>query len=168
MRKSTLACSVAGFIFLAMPAGLLGASRKPGLWKYTTKTTWQKAPRAQGNQPMQLGGEHTREVCLTEALIDQYGFLLPQSRGQCAVENKQVQPGHVTADYVCNGRMNGKGELDSTWSDPEHMLGTLHFAGTMLVGSETQTIEWTTESKAEFKSSDCGSIAPLAPPKGRP
>src|SRR6202161_475173 len=56
-------------------------SRKAGLWETTTTTTWQKAPQAPGDQAEKLrGGTHTAQVCLTQAMIDNYGALLPQSR----------------------------------------------------------------------------------------
>ena len=167
MRRSFIAGATAVLVLSTSATAMLGASRKPGLWEYKTRTTWQKAPSAPGRTPADLGGEHTRQVCLTEEMIDQYGFLLPQSRGQCSIENKQVVPGRITADYVCNGRMTGKGALTSEWSDPDHVTGTIHFAGTLLVGDETEAVEWTTESKAEFKSSDCGAVRPATPPAGR-
>ena len=145
-----------------------GATRKPGLWEFTITTTWQKSPSAPGNSGEQLKGRtHTSSVCLTEEMIDKYGALLPQSRGQCTLENKQVKPGRVTADYVCTGMMSGKGDLVSEWSDAEHVTGTIHFIGTLQAGSEAQPIEWTTESKAVFKDSDCGNIKPPVIPASR-
>jgi len=168
MRKSHLVNATSICLFCATAAGLLGATRRPGLWEYTTTMTWQQAPVAPGSDLARLGGgTQTTQVCLTEELIDQYGILLPHSRGQCSIENKQVEPGRITADYVCSGMMTGKGALLSEWSDSEHVTGKLHFTGIMKVGAQAEPVEWTRESKAVFKSPDCGSVKPEALPKGR-
>ena len=108
---------------------------------------------------------HHEKVCLTQQMIDDYGFLLPHSHGQCSMENKHAEPGRITADYVCTGTMAGRGQLTSSWSDPEHVSGTLHFTGSMVVGSDSQPIEWTTESSAEFKDAQCGAIKPRMVPR---
>jgi hypothetical protein len=97
-------------------------------------------------------------------MIDEYGALLPHSQGQCAVANKVIGPGTLSADYVCKGQMKGKGALDYKWLDPEHAKGTVHFVGTLLLGSETQSIEWTTEATSVFKSADCGEVKPVILP----
>jgi hypothetical protein len=140
-------------------------SRRAGLWEMTTTTTWQKAPLVPSSEDSRLrGGTHTTQICLTREMIDKYGALLPQSRGQCTIKNKVVMPGIVSADYVCSGVMTGKGVLESTWLDTEHARGTLHFVGTFQVGSETRPIEWTTKSTSVFKSADCGTVKPPSLP----
>lgn len=137
------------------------ATRKAGLWEMTTTTTWQRSPSIPGSSNDTLkGGTHTSQVCLTQEMIDQYGALLPQSRGQCSIANKVLLPGTITADWVCTGTMSGKGALESKWADTEHATGTVHFIGTFLVGSEAQPIEWTTDSTATFKGPSCGGIKP--------
>ena len=143
-----------------------GATRKAGLWEITTTTTWQKAPAipgAQGDHPG--GGTHSTKVCLTQEMIDEDGALLPQSRGQCSIVNKVIKPGSVTGDYVCRGVMTGKGAIEEVWIDDGHAKGSVHFTGQFQVGPDLQPIEWTTESNSAFKSTDCGSVKPLAPPK---
>ena len=138
-----------------------GATRKAGLWELTTTITWQKSPSMTGAGGIPARGEtRTTQVCLTQEMIDKYGALLPQSRGQCTTANKVMKPGGMTADWVCTGTMRGKGALESTWSDLEHATGRVHFVGTVLVGSERKPIEWTNESVSVFKSSDCGSVRP--------
>jgi hypothetical protein len=136
-------------------------SRKAGLWETTSTMTWQKAPAVPGEQAEKLrGGTHTSQACLTQAMIDDYGALLPQSRGSCTIENRVMTAGKLTGNYVCSGLMTGKGQLESTWLDADHVTGKVHFVGTFLVGSEQQPIEWTTETTSTFKSSSCGFVKP--------
>lgn len=145
-----------------------GGTRKPGLWELTTVMTWQSPPSLPGAAAERLrGGTHTNQVCLTQEMIERYGALLPQSRAQCKVSNKVIKPGSITGDYVCTGMMSGKGALESTWSDPEHATGTVHFIGTFQVGADVEPIEWTTTSTSVFKSSDCGTVRPAALPKAQ-
>jgi len=159
-----------GLICLLYAGTLLAwaATRKAGLWELTTTMTWQRSPSVPGTtgEPFK-GGTHTTQVCLTQEMIDKYGALLPQSRGQCAMANKVITPGTVTADWVCTGLMSGKGALESKWSDSDHARSKVHFTGTFQVGSEMEPIEWTTESTATFKSEQCGNIKPQALPAGR-
>ena len=138
-------------------------SGKAGLWEGTTTMTWQKSPVPPGSPGAPPGaGTHTTAVCLTQAMVDA-GALFPQSRGQCKIENKIIKPGTVTADYVCTGKMKGKGMLEATFSDLEHSSGSLHFLGTLDVGSQVKPIEWTTVSTSVLKSPQCPSDQPQAP-----
>ena len=160
MRNSRLWIAF-GFWLCAGAIMASAGTRKAGLWETTTTTTWQEAPSIPKSEGKPLvGGTHTTQVCLTQEMIDKYGALLPQSRGECSLENKVITPGNVTADYICSGRMSGKGALESTWTDAEHVKGKIHFIGTIQVGSEAQPVEWTTESISVFKSSDCSAIQP--------
>ena len=149
-----------------MGVGAVTASagtREAGLWELTTTTTWQKSPAVSGGGTGSLkDSTHTTQVCLTQDMIDKYGALLPQSRGECSLSNKILNPGSITADYVCTGTMNGKGDLVSTWVDSEHSKSSVHFVGTLRAGSTEQPIEWTTESVAVFKSANCGTVKPPA------
>ena len=148
-------CLCVGTIFAS------GGTRKAGLWELTTTITWQQSPSMTGAGRVPAKGEtRTTQVCLTQEMIDKYGALLPQSRGQCTIANKVMKPGGMTADWVCTGTMRGKGALESTWSDLEHATGRVHFVGTILVGSERKPIEWTNESVSVFKSSDCAGVKP--------
>lgn len=140
-------------------------TRKPGLWEISTTTSWQKSPTLPGINGQRLpDGTHIQQVCLTPEMIEK-GALLPQSRGKCTVENAVLSPGKMTGEYVCTGAMMGKGSIDSVWSDDEHTAGTVHFLGTMQIGHDVEPVEWTTQSKATFKSSSCGSVAPQAQPQ---
>ena len=87
---------------------------------------------------------------------------------QCKIENKVIKPGTVTADYVCTGKMKGKGMLEATFSDLEHSSGSLHFQGTLDVGSQARPIEWTTVSTSVLKSAQCPSDQPQVPATPKP
>lgn len=167
MRK---ACAVVSAVLIGMFAGVTvnaqdkaQHSAKPGLWEVTTTMTWQKTP-VQPGQPggPPRAGSHTTEVCLTQEMVDA-GALLPQSRGQCKIENKVIKPGSVTADYVCTGKMQGKGILETTFSDLEHATGSLHFEGTMDVAAKPKPIEWTATSTSVLKSGQCTNNPPATP-----
>jgi len=88
----------------------------------------------------------------------------PRPCEQSSLTNKVVNPGTITADYVCNGIMNSKGGLVSKWPDSQHSKSSVHFVGTIRVGAEEQPVEWTTESTAVFKGEDCGAVKPPSLP----
>lgn len=170
MRPTRLWMAIAGWLLLETFATAGTTTRKPGLWEITTTTTWQKAPEIPGDEAAKLrGGTRTTELCLTQEMIDDYGALLPQGRGQCSIQNRVTTESKTTGDYLCSGgMMEGKGRLESTWTDPEHVQGTVHFTGTFLVGSDKQPIEWTTESRSRFKSESCGAVKPHSLPHSLP
>ncbi len=156
------------FCLLSAPVINFAQTRRAGLWEISTTTTWQKSADTPGAfvDPA-IGGTHTKNICLTQEMIDKWGALLPQSRGQCHIEDKVMKPGGSTAKWVCSGKMKGQGTLETDWADLEHETGTLHFTGTILVGAETKPVEWTTVSSSVFKSSDCGSVKPqILPSRG--
>jgi hypothetical protein len=142
---------------LALAAGAQ-ANRKPGLWEITTDMTWQQSPMPAG-MTMPGGGPHTQQVCLTQAMIDKYGAPMPQNR-DCQVSNVVMKAAGMTADWVCSGRMVGKGTLESSWAVPDHAKGKVHFVGTIPMGANSRTIEYTIDSSSVFKGSDCGSVKP--------
>jgi hypothetical protein len=169
MRKAGGGIALAWFLFSA--AVIVFAqdkeaphhSGKAGQWDVTTTMTWQKAPirpGSPGGPP--AGGSHTTSVCLTQEMVDA-GALLPQSRGQCHIQNKVVKPGSVTGNYLCIGKMKGMGSLESSIPDLEHVTGSIHFVGTLDVEGHAQPIEWTTSSSAVFKGAECVNNAPKAP-----
>jgi hypothetical protein len=144
-------------------------TRKAGLWEMTTTMTWQHSPFVSGTVGgPSMSGTHTTQACLTQEMIDKYGALLPQSRGQCIIANKVMFLGGMTADWVCSGRISGKGALESTWSDLQHAKGKVHFVGMFQMEDGAKPIEWTTESTSVFKSADCGSVKPMPLPESRP
>ena len=143
------------------------SNRKPGLWEMTTNMDWQQSPMPpgmtapQGANPSMGGGPHTTQVCLTQAMINKYGAPMPQSRnGECRIENVRIKATSMTADWVCSGRMAGRGTLESSWADPNHAVGKVHFVGNMQMGPNSRTIEYTIESSSVYKGPDCGTVQP--------
>jgi hypothetical protein len=139
--------------------------RKPGLWEMTTTMTWQQSPMPQG-MTMPGGGQHTTLVCLSQEMINKYGAPMPQSRnGECQIANVVMHATSMTADWICSGRMVGKGTLESSWADPNHAIGKVHFVATMQMGPNSRTMEYTINSSSVYKGPDCGSVAPLPMPQ---
>ena len=139
MRKTRIYVTL-GCCFVAMAIfAWAQVNRKPGLWEMTSTMTWQQSPMPPGmtmpagaNNPFG-GGPRTTQVCLTQAMIDKFGAPLPQSRnGQCQISNVSLKPTSMSADWICTGMMTGKGTLESSWTDPDHAVGT-HDSLTMMV-----------------------------------
>jgi len=171
MQKSGVGFGLAWFLFAAVVLVFAQEKDAPhhlgkaGLWEVTNSTTWQKTPVAPGTPGgPPRGTPRTVEVCLTQEMVDA-GALLPQSRGQCRIEDKVIKPGSLVANYVCSGKMQGTGKLETTLPDPEHVKGSIHFEGTMDVQGHSRPIEWTTISNAVFKGADC-SQNPAQPAPG--
>jgi len=169
--RNTRTCFTLGFCLLAMAVfAAAQASRKPGLWEMTSNMTWQQSPMPPGvtmpagaNNPF-AGGPRTTQVCLTQAIIDRYGAPMPQSRnGDCQILNVVLKPNSMTGDWVCTGRMAGKGTLESSWAVPDHAVGKVHFIGAMQMGSNSTPVEYTIESSSVYKGPDCGSVKPIEP-----
>ena len=146
-------------------------SRKAGLWETTSKTTLLSsgnrvgtpvnngsAAQAQSPEPVGL------PVCLTESQIDKYGVILPPSLRDCQISNVVQKPDSVSADMVCKGTYNGKGTIESTWTDDDHASGKIRFAARSKDSSKPMSITWTQETTAVFKSADCGSVKPRPTP----
>jgi hypothetical protein len=157
-----------GCLFLSVAAVSEAQSRKAGLWEITSTTTLQQSPFPPGMEipstsPLSAG-PHVTQVCLTQAMIDKYGAPVPESRTECQLVNVQKEEHDMTADLVCSGRMSGKGTLKSSWPDPEHAKGTIHFLGSVQAGPNPRPIEWTRESNSIFKSEDCGDVKPVELP----
>jgi hypothetical protein len=169
MHKSRVWTVVGCCLFAVAIAALAQSIRKPGLWEMTTNMTWQQSPMPPGmtmppgaNSPFG-GGPRTTQVCLTQAMIDKYGAPMPQSRnGECQISNVVLKTTSMTADWICTGRMAGKGTLESSWSDPDHAVGKMHFIGNMQMGANSRPIEYTIESSSVYKGPDCGSVKPMA------
>lgn len=152
------------FCFLTITAYGGAQTRKAGLWELTTTMTWQQSPFP-GGAPGGASGPQTTQVCLTQAMIDKYGAIMPSSRnGACQFTEIAMKPGGMTGAMVCTGTMSGKGTLESSSADGVHATGSIHFVGSMKTGQNTIPIEWTTKSSATFKSADCGSVKPQPMP----
>jgi hypothetical protein len=147
------------------------AIRKPGLWEMTTNMSWQKSPMPAGvNLPPGMKSPFsnmttTIQYCLTQAMIDKYGAPMPQTQRDCKIVNVALHASSMTADLICNGKMNGKGEMQSSWPDGNTAKGSMHFAGTMQMGPNATPVEWTTNTTSTYKGPDCGSVAPMPMPQ---
>jgi Protein of unknown function (DUF3617) len=141
-------------------------SRKPGLWEMTSTTTWQRSPFPAGMAASPTGpSTRTTQVCLTQQQIDKYGAIVPSMSGACHVASVVKKPGGMTGEMICTGRMSGKGTLESSATDSEHATGKVHFVGSIQTGSDSKPIEWTANSTAVYKGSDCGSVKPMVVPE---
>ena len=166
MRKTRVWITLSCCLFALAIFAWAQANRKPGLWEMTSTMTWQQSPMPPGmampagaNNPFG-GGPRTSQVCVTQAMIDKYGAPTPQGR-DCQVTNIVLKANGMTADLMCSGRMSGKGTLESSWTDPDHTKGKVHFTGSMQMGPNTQSIEYTIQSFSIYKGPDCGSVQPL-------
>jgi hypothetical protein len=129
--------------------------------------TWQQSPLPAGTAgpggPSSINSApHTTQVCLTQEMMDKYGAPIPQSHNNdCQVSNLKKTANSMTAQWVCTGRMNGKGTIESTWTDDDHSTGKVHFVGVMQMGQAgSKPVEWTNESTSVYKGPDCGSVKP--------
>ena len=142
------------------------AGRKPGLWEVTSKTTWQQSPFAgatqgPGDSAPVSAAPQTIVVCLTQEMIDKYGGPIPQAHNECQLSNVNRTAKGMTADWVCNGHLNGKGSIQSSWNDDDHSSGKVHFSGTMQMGQAgSRPVEWTNHFTSTFKKANCGSVRP--------
>lgn len=150
-------------LFLSATFIAQAQSRKAGLWEMTTNMEFKQSPFPQG---MPGGNTHTVQVCVTQEQLDKYNAIVPGQGPQnnCQVTNLVKTANGMSAEMVCTGRMNGKGSMQSSWSDSEHASGSTHFVGSMQMGQQTVPIEWITHTTSVFKGSDCGNVKPLMPP----
>ena len=147
---------VAGLVLIAW-----AQSPKAGLYEVTSHMTWQQSPFPEGMQaPPGAGGPHSSQVCVTQAQIDKYNGPKPQARGGCDIKNVQKSAVGMTAEIVCGGPMSGKGTVNTTWTDSGHSKSKVHFTGSMQMGPNSKTVEWTVESESNYKGPDCGSVKP--------
>jgi hypothetical protein len=144
--------------------------RKPGLWEMTGTMTWQKSPLPPGvTFPANVKSPYspttiTTQICLTQAMIDKFGGPVPQSQGDCKISNVSLHLTGMTAFMVCSGKVNGRAEMESSWSDGATTKGKAHFTGSMQRGQTTVPIEWTVNSTSVYKSPNCGSVKPFPMP----
>jgi hypothetical protein len=155
----------AGYTLAACMLGGAQAGRKPGLWEVTSRTTWQQSPFAGAAHAPDTSPEtatpQTTLVCLTQETIDKYGGPIPQAHNECQLSNVNRTANGMTAGWVCNGRLTGKGSIQSSWKDDNHSSGKVHFAGTMQMGTAgSRPVEWTSQFTSSYKKPDCGSVKP--------
>jgi hypothetical protein len=170
MRNTRVWITICLCLFAITITASSQAVRKPGLWEMTANMSWQQSPMPAGvNLPPGMkspfsGMTTTTQVCLTQAMIDKYGAPVSQNQRDCKIANVVMHTSSMTADLICSGKMNGKGEMQSTWTDGGHATGKVHFAGTMQMGPNATPVEWTVDSTSTYKGLDCGSVKPLPMP----
>ena len=165
MRKTTLWIVVSCCALAVAVLAIAQARQKPGLWEMTTRMTWQQSPFPAGmpNMASAMNAPHTVQVCVTKDMIDKYGGPLPQSRNnECQASNVKLGANGMTADWTCNGSMKGKGTVQSSWTDENHITTKVHFTGTMQMGPEGKPVEWTNDTTSVYKGADCSSVKPVA------
>jgi hypothetical protein len=171
MRKTriwiTMVCCSLAVVLIAWAQ----ANIKPGLWEMTSSMTWQKSPMPAGmTMPPGMkspfaGTTTTTQACLTQAMIDKNGAVVPPANGDCKMSNVVIKPSSMTADMVCTGMMNARATLESSWAEGNIARGKMHFVGTMAAGQSSLPIEYTIEFKSVYKGADCGSVKPPPMPK---
>ncbi len=136
---------------------------KAGLYEVTNRMTWQQSPFPEGMQaPPGSAGPHTAQTCVTKAQIEKYNGPKPEAHGGCEISNIQKHDSGMSAVISCGAPMAGQGTIETTWTDSGHSKSKIHFTGSMHVGPDTKTVEWTIDSESTYKSPDCGTVKPAA------
>lgn len=151
----------AGALVLTLIALAQHLKPKPGLYQVTNKMTWQQSPFPDDMKasPRERGAPHIAQTCITQAQIDKYNGPKPEaSGGSCQITNIQKRENGVTADMTCGPPMAGKGTVETRWTDSRHSKSTVHFTGSMHVGQNLKTVEWTIDSDSTYKGPDCGNV----------
>jgi hypothetical protein len=162
--QKTLTSMLIGAGLLSVGAAGSAQTHKAGLWQVTTKTTIQQPGDPEGHfngnsLGDQGGGTATLPACYTSDLISKYGFVLPPSLRDCELSNIVQTSDSFRADLTCKGSYNGKGSVESTWTDEDHVTGKVHFISKTR-DDQPRIVRWTQDVNAEFKNADCGSVRP--------
>jgi hypothetical protein len=170
MHKTRICITLVCCLFALTALAWTQNQQKPGLSEITSTMTWQKSPLPAGitlpagiKSPFS-GTTTTTQVCYTQAMIDKYGAPVAQPNKDCQITNIVKGASSMTADMVCSGKMNGKGELESSWPTSSVTKGKMHFSGSMASGSQSMPVEWTIEYSSVYKGPDCGSVKPIVMP----
>jgi hypothetical protein len=157
---------------VAMMAGAQSA-RKPGLWEATSTMSFggQQMPQAPqlppGMQmpPGAMGGPHTTQVCVTQAMVDKYGgpYSSPQ-RGDCQVTSHTLTATGATATISCTGNFTGTGTVETTFTGPDSTETKMHMTGTAQGGKGSHPVDMTMQINSVYKGPDCGNVKPLPMP----
>jgi hypothetical protein len=94
--------------------------------------------------------------------------ILPPSLKDCELSNVSKTANSFKADMTCKGGYNGFGSVESTWSDPDHVVGKVRFVSKTRETTNARALTWTQESTAVFKSADCGQVKPRRMPDSLP
>jgi hypothetical protein len=153
---------IAGTLALALVALGQRPKPKPGLYQVTNKMTWQQSPFPESmTSPSRSDTPHTAQTCITQAQIDKYNGPKPEaSGGSCKITDIRKQESGLTAAMSCGPPMAGKGTVETRWVDSGHSRSKIHFTGSMQVGKNLKTIEWTIDTESIYKGPNCGAVKP--------
>lgn len=141
-------------------------TRKAGLWLVASTTQIQQKGEAPGNFGSRVQGTQAPPAdggvpeCLTQEIIDNYGVILPPSLKSCELYNILQTEESFKADMTCKGGFNGFGSVESTWTDPDHVVGKIRFVSKSKETTDARALTWTQDASAVFKSADCGNVKP--------
>lgn len=133
--------------------------RKAGLYEVTTTMTWQQSPFPNGMGPG--SAPRTNQVCVTQEQIDKYNGVPPQTRGECQVTNMVKRADGYKADVSCAGQMKSAGTVEATYDGEGHGKTKMHMTGSVQMGPNSKTVEYTMVSDSTYKGADCGSVKPV-------
>jgi len=145
-------------------------NHKAGLWLVATATRIQQKGETPGSlnttgqAEQAISAEHGAPVCLTHEMIENYGVILPPSLKGCELYNVQQTADSFKADMSCKGGYNGVGSVESTWKDPDHVVGKIRFVSKTGDTDDSRAMAWVETASAVFKSSDCGNVKPRPMP----
>jgi len=103
------------------------------------------------------GGGMTMKVCMTKEMVDKND--VPMQQG-CAITKNQ-RSGNVTSIAFTCSNPPSTGEGQFTYMGPEAYSSRMTVRTSVQGKAETMTME----GSGKWLSADCGSVAPLAPPK---
>lgn len=158
------------WLLIGVVAAWAQENRRAGLWLVASSTRIQQPGEAPANGTVlgstAIAGD-SLPICLTQELVDSYGVILPPSLKDCELTHVQRTADSFKADMTCKGGYNGFGSVESTWTDPGHVVGKIRFVSKRGETTNARALAWTQESTAVFKSSDCGEVKPRKMPPQR-
>lgn len=114
-----------------------------------------------------MGGPHTSQVCVTQAMINKYGGASPappSKNSDCKMTNVSVTAKGMTATMVCTGQMNTTGQVEATFVDANTTTTKMHITGTMQMGPNSRPVDMTMQATSVYKGPDCGNVKPFEMP----
>lgn len=149
-------------------SGAQAEGQKPGLWSVTMTMHFAKGgpqipPEQQAMmQQMDINplGPMTHQYCLTPEMAKQEETPGLKGEDGCEAKNLKHSGNTVTADWVCSGRMKGKGQFKMT-STGSSYNGGWSFAGTSSDEGMAGPLEMSSELKGQWLGADCGKVRPM-------
>ncbi|MDP3856527.1 MAG: DUF3617 domain-containing protein [Stagnimonas sp.] len=160
------------FLLLALTLGLAGAAQaegqKPGLWSVTVQMSFirggpQISPEQQAMmQKMGINplAPMTHQYCLTPELAKQEQTPGVNGQDGCETRNLKHSGNSMSADWVCDGRLKGKGQFQMTQTGNGYDGGWT-FAGTSSDEGMAGPLEMKSSIKGQWLGADCGKVKPM-------